>query len=437
MRSAPVLALLGFVVLSAVGTVTLTLPACVAQDEREARYFGARRAWESAVDATSATCGAGLLLRDPDRHYTPAGRCVLTGLGLAGLLIHLTATLALLRAAAPPDVPLPRTSVALLALFALQAASTAAFGALQWIAAEPDADPLRFVWLSAAAFASLGWARPSGAIETGVFVLASAIGAAGWPIWLLAVRAWRATLGAARQFGRLAGVYAVFLIAAGALLCAVETPRGGASPSNPASLAAQDWPARLVRCVAQSIAAAGAGTPTEALRDGAMSESGKLTLACVLFIGGFAGCAAGGVTWWAACCALRRTAPAADPRGAIWAGAAARMLLLCAMTVVLCAAGLLAIEGWFASRFQSPPTLGDALVDATSVVCGGALTTGVVETVCSRNLVRGIGLGVDQYQVGMVWIVAFLLVGRTLPLFVLRRAARDAALIPAAPATGA
>mgnify|MGYP007051597327 CR=1 FL=1 len=39
-----------------------------------------------------------------------------------------------------------------------------------------------------------------------------------------------------------------------------------------------------------------------------------------------------------------------------------------------------------------------------------------------RNLSRGIRLGVDLYQYGMVWLMAAMLAGRTLPLVVLSRA---------------
>jgi len=100
--------------------------------------------------------------------------------------------------------------------------------------------------------------------------------------------------------------------------------------------------------------------------------------------------------------------------------AACAILVLLLATVV--ALGLLIIEANVASAYQPPPSFASAFLDAASAVAGGNLSGGVCAAVTDRNLSRGIRLGVDLYQYGMVWLMAAMLAGRTLPLVVLSRA---------------
>lgn len=98
------------------------------------------------------------------------------------------------------------------------------------------------------------------------------------------------------------------------------------------------------------------------------------------------------------------------------------------------ALGLLVIETRTASRFQPPPTFGDALLDASSAVAGANLSSGLTATVTSVNLSSGMDITVDSYQYGMTWLMLAMLIGRVLPVLVLSRVA-DLRFNDAPPAT--
>ncbi|MEP0848695.1 MAG: hypothetical protein HRF50_17960 [Phycisphaerae bacterium] len=424
----------------------LAQPACTALSERDQQFFYARHLWQCAFDALSAACGAGLLTSDFRQDYTDLGRGVLTLIGLLGALAYLFATLSAMRRWAPSDLLVPGSAVVAVFFVGLQlVVAGAAWVALRAATEEPVA--LEPVWLATAAFASLGWARPAVGVESWLCAAIAGASAFGWPVWLLLFAAWRRTLGGARTFGRLALGYLVYLVALAVAVSVLESPRGAAQPGAGASMVAQAWPARLGRAAVQVVSAAGAGIATEDLTDSGLREGTKVVLVVLVLVGGFFGCAAGGVTWILAVSALRGRppippreprrgtkdgafpSPGAEPRGcddvlALARGtlAALRVLIGLLTTTVVAALGMILIETLTASRFQPAPTFADALVDAASAVCGGGLTTGVTELVTGRNLIKGIGLGMDQYQVGMAWIMLCMVAGRVLPIAVLANA---------------
>lgn len=437
--------------LAAGGAAVLAQPACTALSERDQQFFYARHIWQCAFDSLSAACGAGLLTSDFQQDYTDVGRGVLSFIGLLGALAYVFATLATMRRWAPSDLLVPGPGVVALFFVGIQLLAVgAAWAALRAAADEPA--PLAPVWLATAAFGSLGWARPAAGLETWLCAAIAGVSALGWPIWLLLLGACRRTLGGARTFGRPALGYLVYLVALAVAVSVLESSRGAAQPGAGAAMEAQAWPVRLGRAAAQVVSAAGAGIATEDLADRGVREGTKAVLAVLLLVGGFGGCAAGGVTWILAVSAMRGRAPI-RPRveqGSATAGAGAvpaaetpgggdvlaaagaavaalRVVVGLLAVTVLAALGLMLIETLTASRFQPAPTFGDALVDAASAVCGGGLTTGVTELVTSRNLVKGIGLGFDQYQVGMTWIMLCMIAGRVLPIAILSRPRERAA----------
>jgi Trk-type K+ transport system membrane component len=89
---------------------------------------------------------------------------------------------------------------------------------------------------------------------------------------------------------------------------------------------------------------------------------------------------------------------------------------------------LMLFEAQVASRYQAPPTFADALLDASCAVGGGGLSSGLTATLTARNLISGIGLGISQYQIGMLILLVAMLAGRLVPLALLARFAlrRDA-----------
>jgi Trk-type K+ transport system membrane component len=259
------------------------------------------------------------------------------------------------------------------------------------------------------------------------------------------------------------GVYAASLLLAALLIGALESPRGGRAPSVPAqaqnwhpptrhALSSESWAPRLAnqrfairyaRSLVQTVAASGAGIPTESLAERNVSPGSKITLAALLLIGGLGGSATGGLQWPLLLGALaggaaalgwsKRAKPAQDdathdplhPARCMRAGLACLFLLT--LLALLVALGLLLIENWTASPFQLPPSFADALLDAGSVVGGGNLSSGLTESVTSRHLHAGIRQSANLYQYGMAWLMLAMLAGRMLPLVVLQRLASSPA----------
>jgi hypothetical protein len=101
------------------------------------------------------------------------------------------------------------------------------------------------------------------------------------------------------------------------------------------------------------------------------------------------------------------------------AGVSTTLALLSLALIV--ALGLLIIEAMTASAYQPVPTFAEAFLDAASAVGGANLTSGLVGTVTDPNLIMGLGSGINQYQYGMAWLMAAMVLGRVLPLLLIER----------------
>jgi len=488
--------MVGLLAMMCAGAVVLYQPACTPRDEREQRFFACRIAWECTFDALSAACGAGLLTRDIRDGYSPAGRWVLWTLGELGALLYLTTAVQLARRFPQTYAGLPSGT----------AASAAASGGAKdrnarpaiptrplraaWIGVAAGAFVLmqllltlgvyaagRFIcpqvnlaetaWLVGVAFASLGFVPQP--VEAGTAAMLAAVGwvsALGWTVWLCLLPPLARRVVVIRGVLLLAAVYTLYLLAAGGLICVLETPRAAGQTSGfrvqgsveprTAAKVLHDEPSvggRARRSLVLAVCAASAGIPTEPLQDPGVRDGTKAVLAGLLLVGGLGGSVTGGVRFLALLSAmlfalrfaarpnaraLRSLGTAATTTNAATSGSSeagarsvdwmaqlgARLLLLLLGLTLATALGLLVIENLTASRFQPAPSFADALLDGASAVCGGNLSGGVTAAVTGRNLVRGLGLGLDQYQAGMLWLMLAVLAGRLLPLWLLGQEAR-------------
>lgn len=438
---------LALLALAAAGAFALRQPWAVATDAYTLRTYWAREYWEAAFDALSAACGVGLLQTDLYETYTPAGRWVLTGLGLVGAALFVAAALQSLRPLLPaPGLAkaLPRTVGVLVSfLFATLLAIGAAAGLLRWN--DPQVDLLEAGRLGGAAFAGLGTLptpphagavvsasgneqTSSGAGFATPLVVLGLLGALGWPVWLLTIAPNAQGLAFTRAAlrGLLCFVGGVVVLA-GLLLVFVQ-PRGLATP-GPARVVSEESSLTLgtVARGAALVAAAGGGGMALAPLGEERSEGAKLVLSLAMLAGGAGGAAGGGLQWLLLGSALASLARGLFGRGDTVEGdalrrAGERALLSMLLLTLTGALGLLAIETLVGSHLQAAPTLADAWLDATALTCGANLTTGVIETVTSRNLTSGMYLPINAYQVGMVWTMLLMLAGRVLPVAILARA---------------
>lgn len=428
--------LVALLLIVAGGTVMLGQTDATCPEARHLSYH--RHYWQAAFDALSASCGVGLLTYSFQEGYTPQGRWILTTLGMAGALLFIAAVAHVARRMQPTDArvrgPHPLTVVIVFVVVQLVA------GGVFLLATGLERIPENS-WRAVAAFSSLGWGTEvvvgpeKGGAAAWPLALLAWIGALGWPVWLLVIpRLGRSlalplpTLG-----GRLAlpcAGYILMLLLAALLISAFESPRGSAGRGEPSdTLSGQPWATRYVRSLVQTAAASGAGMPTESLAERDTSDGTKFTLSALLLIGGMGGSATGGVQWTLLLCALAGGAAALGWRGKEWTApdavrwmhAGLACLLLLVLLALIVAGGMLLIENWTASRYQPPPSFADALLDASSVVAGGNLTSGLTEAVTSRNLLSGIRQSASLYQYGMAWLMLAMLAGRMLPLVVLRR----------------
>jgi len=417
------------------GAPLLGLPGSTKLDERERGSYGYMPQWRMRFDALSAVCGAGLLTYNLDEthgqqgHYTGQGRWVLLGLGVAGALAYLTAA----RQAAgrlwrATDKPLPPIWAILIAYVTAQLLAIALAAGLTRISGA-QTTPADTAWNAISAFSSLGWVRePPGVSHGFIYAAVALLGALGWPLWLLP---WRRVL-RRRAYVLAVGSYAAFLALCIAFFVVLEAPRA-APPGRAAGapVPERQTSARITRGAIQVVAASGAGIPTERLDARGVSEGTKLLLATVQLVGGLGGSPGGGVKWTLALWALAGAAATVNLGRARSRDETARRAMLvgvvclgalAAFTIIV-ALGLLVIEGYIGSPYQAPPTLADALVDASSAVAGGNLSSGLTATLTSANLSRGIRQSVDLYQYGMTWLMLAMFIGRVLPVLVLARLA--------------
>ena len=430
-----------------IGTVLLARSEATRPDSKDLLYFRARHYWQASFDALSATCGVGRLTYDFYDDYTLHGRLVLTVIGVLGALLFVAAVTHAVRrmaAAGTTRVRVPHPLVVVAAFLVMQGLALGVFLLLQRISVSPDAAG-ETVWRAPAAFASLGWAT-EGREGIGAWPLAllAWLGALGWPVWLLLAPPLSRRFVRARGVLLVAGGYTLVLLLAALLISALESPRGAAGRGAvDETLSGQSWADRYARSLVQTAGASGAGLPTENHSERDNSAGTKVTLSLLLLFGGLGGSPTGGMQWpllfWAlaggaaALGLAGRDRPAADVVRWMHAGLACFFLLLALVVVV--ALGLLLLENWTASRFQPQPTFADALLDASSAVGGGNLSSGLAQRVTSRNLIGGIRQAASLYQYGMIWLMLAMFVGRLLPLVVLRRLA-DAQRTAANPAGG-
>jgi Trk-type K+ transport system membrane component len=420
---------LALLVMTAVGGHLLTSDRFVHLSERDRGSYGKRPKWEAAFDALSASCGVGLLTYRLDQDYTPAGRWVLAALGLAGAALYLATTRQILgRLRAEGERALPSTRLILGAFVAAQLIAILVVVLIEHAGGAPTsmADS---AWNAVSLFSSLGWLQGGAGLgHSWLYAIVALGGALGWPLWLIF---WP---GVARpkRFLPAAGSYVVLLLVCAGLISALEVPRGKprGKPVATERLADQSPRVRFERALTLVTCASGAGVSTEELGDRGVGEGTKLVLAGIVLIGGLGGSVGGGIKWtlligmWAATFARCRQGPEIPGQSSHQCkfGAANAQLLL--GLVLLVALGLLLIEARTGSAFQSPPTLGDALLDAASAVGGAGLSSGLTATVTNLNLSTGIRQNVDLYQYGMTWLMVAMLAGRVLPVLVLGRLAR-------------
>lgn len=415
------------VLLAGIGGGLLARPECVALSERDRTAYGARPRWVAHFDALSATCGAGLLLHDLEEDYTPPGRWLLAGLGVAGAALYLAAGRQLI-GRLRPAASLPGTATILLSYAAGQAVAIALAELLAALSGARTA-PADTAWNAISAFSSLGWLREApGVSRAWIYALLSVVGALGWPAWL----AVRGRLVAGRVWFVTAGTYLALLLLGAALFAALEAPRGPAGRQGPPDLP-QRLGIRYARGLTQVAAAAGAGIATERLGDRGVTDGTKALLAGIILVGGVGGSAGGGVKWslvlivlaLAGRAVVRGPGPPDEGRRRAAAGAAACTVAMLVLVGVV-ALGLLVIENRVTSGFQPAPTFADALLDAAAAVGGAGLSSGLAATVTSFNLSSGIRQASDLYQYGMAWLMAAMFIGRLAPVLVLGRAARAA-----------
>lgn len=451
--------LLALILLSAGGGFELASPRSTIIDEREQKSYLALRVFQAGFDAVSATTGGGLLLRDFGEQYTPHGRWVLTSLSVAGAILFIAAWMQAWRRAI-----YPRGGRA--APGRIAGAYGAQLGLIVvilvfWRLTGGDAPLVDLARCGLTAWAGSGFAGDPGArlawLPLGVTSIVSGVGFLAWP---LVERGAPANAEAPRRNGtaRAAIGAAGGVVLLALLVTLLETPkesgRGvapGPAVDATASRALHDRPAvsRFGASVLQTAAAASAGVATAPIADRSVSDGTKVLLAAAMWSGGLPGSPGGGMKWplWAGClllgwCVLRGRFALRPARGEQELRVLQRLMLAGAITAVLLAAlvltvtaGLLVFLSLFSSPFEAPPTFADVLLDATSAVCGGNISSGVTGVVTSPNLSRGLGQSVDVYFYGIVWIVLAMLAGRVLPVWSLERARRMAASVEACPSS--
>ena len=423
---------LALLVLTAGGALLLAHPAVTSIDARDLDVFWSRHYWMSAFNAVSAACGVGLLHGDIDAGFSEMGRWVLTGIGLGGAVLYLLAAVQLFRkfgqrAAADAS---PSAARVLVVFLAAQALFAVVMIILRDSASERTGVAVS-VRQAIAAFASLGWAEgdPRGT-EIWVIAVVSLMGALGWPLWMLWSQRTR-RLVSSRRVGGMAALYLGFLVAAAALISAFEMPRRApvVGRVQRERTATTSFASRFGENLPRTVAASGAGIQFGGGDVQPIAEGSKLVLAGVVLAGGIGGGVGGGIKWPLLVIALaafgrslRRQETCAGGTVRPAATIVVTMLLLTLVT----ATGLLLIETATGSQFKSPPTLGDALLEAASAVGGAGLSAGVTEAVTGPHLSGGMHSPGDKYQYGTAWLMLAMLAGRLMPLWLLARFAQSA-----------
>jgi hypothetical protein len=415
------------------GAWLLAHDASTSQHAKDMRFYWSRHYWQATFDAVSAASGAGWLTYDLREDYTERGRWTLLGIGVGGMLCYVFALRAALWRATPDAGAglIPSTLVLLAALLLLHAISLGAMAANAALQSTPLDFP-SLTWSGVALASGLGWlSAPAGDaarwLVGGLGLVAALIVPAATAVrTLAAARVWLLQLGAAY-------IAAVLLLAG--LVAALESPRGRSAPrESDTSLTAAPIGLRVARASALVSAVAGLGASTESLAERGVSDGTKAVLALTVLMGG-AMVSPGGLTLLlllAACAGCTRALSPPQPHapadaGRFVAAALALLMLTIGLTLVV-ALGMLLLETLTASAFQPPATFADALLDAAAAVGGANVSSGMNETITSRNLVSGMQQSSNLYPYGMVCLMLAMLLGRALPLFVFTRCTRRAAI---------
>lgn len=412
-------ALLALALLAAGGTVALHLLNGLVLEAREAQYFQAYAVCRSVVDCVSAVCGVGLLLGDWGATYSPLGRWILTGLSVAGAAIYVAAFAAALRRIGTSSLAfrIPTTGAVLGALLAWVVFATAVVAIVGQVTGAPGRWGER---VQTGLHVSVGSALGNEAVQTALpgTIAGLAWGAAlGWPLWMLALpHVFRRCI-APRALLGYAGLHAVLLIG-GALFATAVAQRVRYAPV----LETQPKPGVFARAMTQLTDAAlqnGAGrtvlrAPTDdTTAPGVFAVRVPLALLGGLGFGPTGGVGVVFVLWGFAALWTNGRRPAEASREfARWTHTALSAATGYAVLVCVGALGFLLIDAVVATGYVAPPNLGAALQDAAAAVTGNAATTPLVGRLTDASLTGGIGLPIDVFWIGMVWLVVLMLAGR-------------------------
>lgn len=429
-RSRPTLLFCSLLLLIAAGgAVLLAQPNCTTRDPRDLQYFNTRHYWQCAFDALSAATGCGLLTYRLDQDYTPQGRWTLLAIGLAGFALYIaTAAAAAHRAALFPAnlrPPRPLTVLSYFLCLAVVVLIPSAWPIEQ--SAHSDANLADATWRTLSFLCGLGWVGELPGRSVAFF--AAGIGGLSllgwWPLLIVPRMRDRSVrfFNLLRPFAGMIVVLAVWM----GLLFVFDLPRGQKGGGD----AEAEWKRTQERSAViatESASEIGVGLPGESPKPAQLPDGAKLTLALATLIGGLGIGGAGGIgllfTYWAIGGAIRslyrRTT--SDPPGRTHRTrvALAAVVGFFSLSVVF-ALGLLLIEWTTAARFQEQPSFADALLESASALGGSAVTSGLTATVTSRNLTSGIQLPINMYQVGMVWLMLAMFLGRIIPIAALHR----------------
>jgi Trk-type K+ transport system membrane component len=403
-----------------VGAALLRSDACVRLSERDRTAYGARPLWLATFDAASATCSVGLTLFDLREDYTPLGRWTLLALGVAGTLLHIAALCAALARVAGEPRQMRGVIPAAVCL-----AGAVLIGLFRPGVMDADGGSGAGLFHALSAFFGLGITTlPAGSDAAGPLLAATVLGMVGLGALVVTRPAQSRTLAVrwtlcAMLIGIGSGL-ALSLAAWG--IHALEHPRGESGWRGHGTRDA----IRQVRAEAtardrllQVAVTSHAGWSPLPITDRAVGEGRKLTLALAIVVGGL-GASAGGTFWFIiAACGGASLLGVETPGGSRFRLAAVRTLTAVLALTLATTLGLLIIEARVASRNETPATLGDAVLDAASVVGGAGLTSGLIENLTSAHLSKGMGQTVDSYLYATVWVMLAMFAGRTVPILVL------------------
>ncbi|MBL8878784.1 MAG: hypothetical protein JNG88_06645 [Phycisphaerales bacterium] len=408
--------------LGAIGAVLLSCEAAMTIEARpDMRFYWALHGWECAFDSVSAATGCGLATHRWTDDLTSFGEFVVLIIGVLSTAGYLTAL----------SCCLPRAG-------ARGARGTTIAGIVAWIAVTgliialcmpPDqrvgAASTQASWT---ALLSLGSARVAEGGAAAVTAIFAAIGGCGWFALLFARRI--AALGVTyKGVGGVLLSYGVIVVCFAALLFVYDgrrgadlergVVRGGLQPGEPSGSPGFGASLRAI------IAAQCGGTVITPSETAPHRDTSRFVLGSAVLLGGVFGAPGGGVLVPASLALALWLAGRRDATRA-WLKITRQTLIFAVLATLIVALGLLLIEQKTASAFSAIPTFADAWLDAASAIGGANLTSDLAAAVTDRSLSSGIRTPSDQYQYGMLWLMAAMLVGRITPLWILGRAARVA-----------